>query len=65
MRSMYIEDVNKLAEDCIIKMIREDLHTTALTVISLPECDGMTPEFLFSQPASAVGEYLINLSEEV
>ena len=65
MRSKYIEDVNKLAEDCVTKMIREDMHTTALCVISLPECDGMTPEFLFAQPKEAVAEYIEAIAEEV
>jgi hypothetical protein len=65
MRSKYIEDVNKLAEDCVTKMIREELHTTALCVVSLPECDNMTMDYLFAQPAPAVAEYLEAISNEV
>lgn len=45
------------------KAFREELHVTADTVISLHECDGMTPEFLFNQPSH--GEYLEELTEEV
>jgi len=64
MRSTYIEDVNKLAEDCVTKMIREELHNTALRVVSLPDCDNMTMEYLFAQPAPAVAAYLEAITEE-
>lgn len=39
------------------------LHGTADIIITLPECDGMTEEFLFNQPSH--GEYLEELTEEV
>ena len=63
--STYTDEVRQLAEDWVTKMIREDLHGVALCIVSLPECDGMTSEFLFAQPASAVAEYLEAISKEV
>lgn len=62
---MEQESVNQAAELCIRNMKREELHGTAITVITLPDCDGMTMEFLFSQPAHAVAEYLEGVSKEV
>lgn len=44
---------------------REVLHGTADTVISLPNMDGMTAEFLLHQPVPAVAEYLEQITEEV
>ena len=65
MRSVHMSEVNKAAEECITKMLREEMHVCALTVIDLEQCDGMTMEFLFSQPAHAVAEYLEGVSKEV
>ena len=48
------ESVDAAAELCIRNMKREELHGTALTVLSLPECDGMSEEFLLNQPPHAV-----------
>jgi len=39
------------------------LTETADTIITLPECDGMTDEFLFLQPSH--GEYLEELTKEL
>lgn len=40
-----------------------DKHVVADTIITLHECDGMTPEFLFHQPSH--GEYLEEITKEV
>lgn len=45
------------------KLNGKDLHVTADTIISLPECDGMTEEFLFNQPSHS--EWLEEVSKEV
>ena len=49
---------------CSIKRAnRAHLHTTADTIIDLPDLDGMTEEFLFNQPSH--GEYLEEITKEV
>ena len=59
-------DAHSLDTGPMMKRLKKELaHVTADTIISLNECDGMTMEFLFHQPASAVGEYLIEMTEEV
>jgi hypothetical protein len=59
------ESVNEAANRCITNMLREEMHVTALTIVSLPECDGMTAEFLLSQPLEAIEEYINGVTEEV
>lgn len=59
------QSINEAAELCIRNMLREELHVTALTVLSLPDCDGMTEEFLLNQPPHLVGEYLEEITKEV
>lgn len=63
--AMDAQSVDEAAELCITNMKREELHGTALTVLSLPECDGMTAEYLLSQPLEVIEEYINNVTEEV
>ncbi len=41
------------------------LTETADTIISLPDCDGMSDEFLLSQPLDAIHMYLEEIVKEV
>ncbi len=41
------------------------LTETADTIISLPECDGMSDEFLLNQPLDAIHMYLEEIVKEV
>jgi hypothetical protein len=62
-RSVKLSEVNEAAEECITKLVREEMHVCALTIITLPECDGMSMDFLFAQPSH--GEYLEDITKEV
>jgi hypothetical protein len=46
-------------------MIREELHGTAIIVLSLPEYDGMSAEYLLSQPLEVIEDYINDVVEEV
>ncbi len=41
------------------------LNETADTIISLPDCDGMSEEFLLAQPLDAIHMYLEEIVKEV
>lgn len=56
--------VDDVTAKAIRAKAREDMHVTADIVISLPDCDGMSEEFLLNQPMPAIAEYLEELSEE-
>lgn len=47
-RSVRLSEVNEAAEECITKMIREEIHVTALCVCEFP--DGWTLEDIGNDP---------------
>jgi hypothetical protein len=62
---MDAQSIDEAAEQCITNMIREELHGTAIIVLSLPEYDGMSAEYLLSQPLEVIEDYINDVVEEV
>ncbi len=63
---MVKEPVLELTEVDINDEYFDSLLTeTADTIISLPECDGMSDEFLLTQPLDAIHMYLEEIVKEV
>ncbi len=63
---MYKEEELELTEVHIEDAFFDSLFTeTADTIISLPECDGMSDEFLLTQPLDAIHMYLEEIVKEI
>ena len=63
-RSVKLSEVNEAAEECITQLVREKMHTCAITVLTLSELDGMTMEGLFDNHVNGM-IFLEELSLEV